>query len=284
MTINLDQSEYCALALYPVRDAGYAALPPQLVAAENAIAKQTVAKANDLNRQLYRFLLQKFTLDTLPWQLPDSVITLYGIELERLQGIPDTQPDAYFSFRNDLFRKNLAILLHRLIPFGAEFANPHSGITRSLAIRGGARQAMRLLRAILASLGSRPFLELHMHPEVKEHFHPAGWLESYERLADFLQLNPGLRGIQSTSWFLDPALAEVSPRLVYLRKVPEQCGAYILFAGRDREGKSGALETSPTRRRLHASGDYQPKLFTRIWPRTQVLQRQWRQLEAPTMG
>lgn len=284
MSINLDQSEYFELALHPIQDAGYAALPPQLVAAEHTIATKAATKANHLNRQLFRFLLKKFTLDTLPWQLPECVVALYEIELTRMQRICDIQADAYFIFQNDLFRKNLAILLHRLIPFGAEFANPHSGIPRSLAIRAGPKQSVKFLRAVVASRGIRPFLELHMHPEVKEHFHPAGWVESYERLADFLQLNPGWRGVQSTSWFLDPALEQVSPHLGYLRMVPEQCGAYILFAGMDKDGRSGALETSPTRRHLHATRCYRPRLFTRIWPRKEMLRRQWRQLQAPPIG
>ncbi|MEQ8802214.1 MAG: hypothetical protein RLP45_09265 [Haliea sp.] len=239
---------------------------------------------SQFNRQLLGFLLQKFSLNTPPWQLPENVFKLYDIELERLEHVHDFQFDGYFSFQNDLFRKDLAILLHRLIPFGAEFANPHSGIPRSLAIRAGPNQAIKVMRAIVASRGVRPFLELHMHPEVKEHFHPAGWIDTYERLADFLQLNPAFRGVQSASWFLDPALKQVSPRLVYLREVPEQCGAYILFAGMDKEGKSGALDTSPTRRCLYESGDYQPRIFTRIWPKSNILQRQWRHLQPAAMA
>tara|TARA_R110001599_G_scaffold13969_3_gene61768 strand:- start:9368 stop:10231 length:864 start_codon:yes stop_codon:yes gene_type:complete len=280
--MTTDVEEYCGLALAPVAGTGYGALPEKLLALEQELSTKERRGAAPFNKQLLIFLLQEFSLSESPWKLPKCVALLYDAQLKRLQFTATNKPDSYFSFQNDPFRKDLAILLHRLIPFGAEFANPHSGIPRSLAIKGGPKQAIRFLRATAASRGTRPFLELHMHPEVKEAFHPAGWLECYEHLADFLQLNPSLRGVQSTSWFLDPKLVRVSPRLAYLREVPEKCGAYILFAGADREGKSGALATSPTRRRLYASGDYQPRLFTRIWPVAHILRRQWRQFQPPS--
>jgi hypothetical protein len=259
--------------------AGYSALPAKLLTLEKKLSKN-VAQGAAFNRQLLRFMLRNFSLTTPCWKIPASVVPLYEAQLKRLERTCDNRPDSYFSFQNDPFRKDLAILLHRLIPFGAEFANPHSGIARSLAIKSGPKQAVLVLRAILKSRGVKPFLELHMHPEVKEDFHPTGWIESYERLADFLQLNLSFRGVQSTSWFLDPELTRVSPHLAYLREVPEQCGADIFFAGADREGKSGALATSANRRLLYASGSYQPRLFTRIWPRNQVLLRRWRQLHS----
>lgn len=275
-----DVQQYCDLALKPIIAAEYSALPARLLTVEKTISSTKAQGAAYLNRQLLSFLVREFSLSRLPWKLPTSVVPLYKAQLNRLEQTPDRQPDSYFSLQNDPFRKDLAILLYRLIPFGAEFANPHSGIARSLAFKSGPKQAILLLRAILASRGVRPFLELHMHPEVKGDFHPAGWIESYERLADFLQLNSRFRGVQSTSWFLDPALTRVSPHLVYLREVPEQCGADIFFAGTDTEGKSGALATSASRRLMYASGSYQPRLFTRIWPRNQLLRRRWRQIQS----
>ncbi|MFT6665748.1 MAG: hypothetical protein ACJA05_002619 [Porticoccus sp.] len=55
-----------------------------------------------------------------------------------------------------------------------------------------------------------------MHPHFTKAFNPEGWMETYENLADLLAANPSLLGVQSTSWFLDPALMEVSPHLSYL--------------------------------------------------------------------
>ena len=187
--MKLDVQEYCNLALLPAPGADYAALPPRLLAAERALSTNSKEGAFTHNKQLLSFLVRNFSPDSPPWKLPESVSRLYAVELRRLEYENNTQPPDYFSFQNDPFRKDIAILLHRLVPFGAEFANPYSGLPRSLAVRRGPAQLVRFLQAVLASRGIRPFLELHMHPHVVEHFHPAGWIECYEHLADFLDLN-----------------------------------------------------------------------------------------------
>lgn len=284
MTIMSPQ-QYCLLGQVSDDDLdrGYSALPADLLAAEQAAARHSEAAALMLNKSLCGFLLAQFSLTAGQWTLPEQFSTLYREQLQRIEAQLATQPDSYFSLGNDPFRKDLAILRHRLVPCGAEFATPFSGISRRLLFGGGWRQALRFLRVMAACRGVAPFLELHMHPAWTHTFNPEGWLETYENLADLLAANPSLRGVQSTSWFLDPALEQVSPRLVYLRRVPERCGAVIFHAGEDSDS-SGALATSPTRRALHAAGRYQPRRYTRIWPRQRLLQRGWRNPAVRTLN
>lgn len=282
MTI-ISPREYCSLAGISTDTTndcivghGYAALPAKLLEAEQSVARESPVAAFELNKFLCRTLLEQFTLTAVLWNWPEQFHSLYKEQLQRIETQLSDEPDSYFSFSNDPFRKDLAILRHRLIPFGAEFAMPYSGISRSLLIKDGWRQAGRFMRAIAACRGIKPFLELHMHPKYTSAFNPEGWRETYENLADFLAVNPSLLGVQSTSWFLDPALETVSPRLAYLRQVAERCGATILYAGDDDSKHSGAFATSRTRRALYAAGKYSPRLFTRIWPRQRLLQRGWR--------
>jgi len=270
--------EYFSKAFSKNNKIGQKLLPEKLVDAENELRSHASIDLQSYNRSLLQFLLDHFKARRCPWTLSDSIIELYNLQIFRLEHNLKNKHESYFRLENDYFRKDIALLLHRLIPFGAEFASPYSGIPRSLAIKAGPSQAMAFSAAIWHSRGLAPFLELHMHPEVTEQFNPSGWIATYERLAEFLEMNPKFRGVQSTSWFLDPALADISPRLSYLREVPEQCGAFWLFAGLDQHGTSGALDTSPTRRRLHASGTYKPRLFTRIWPKRRMLKRKWRLL------
>lgn len=282
MTI-ISPQEYCRLAensssgSCPDVDDGYAALPAELLAAEQSvIIQQGQTAAFTLNKNLCRVLWEQFTPAGARWCLPEQFRSLYWQQLKRIEKQLAYEPDSYFAFNNDPFRKDLAILRHRLIPFGAELATPFSGISRGLLVRGGIRQAGSFIRVMASCRGIRPFLELHMHPRDTNTFNPEGWIETYENLADFLAVNSSFLGVQSTSWFLDPALDEVSPHLAYLRKVPEHCGATILYAGEDDSEHSGALVTSHTRRTLYAAGQYRPRLFTRIWPRKRLLQRSWR--------
>lgn len=278
----ISQQEYCRLAGVPGAgnepDAGhgYAALPEELLAVEQSVAREDPAAAFTLNKSLCRILLEQFTLTSVPWTFPEKFHSLYRQQLLRIEGQLTHEPDSYFSLCNDPFRKDLAILRHRLIPCGAEFAVPFSGIPRSLLFRGGWSQAVQFIRVMSSCRGTRPFLELHMHQKFTAAFNPDGWIETYENLADFLTVNPSFLGVQSTSWFLDPVLEQVSPHLAYLRQVPERCGATILYAGVDDGDHSGAFATSQTRRALYDAGQYHPRLFTRIWPRQRLLQRCWR--------
>ena len=273
---------YYRLATVPgeVASYGYAVLPVELLAAEQSVARQNPAAALTLNRSLCRNLLKEFTFTSADayWAFPQKFHFLYEQQLQRIRNLLSDKPDSYFTLENDSFRKDLAILCHRLIPCGAEFATPFSGIARSLLFKAGLRQAAKFSQAIARCRGIKPFLELHMHPDFTSGFNPEGWIETYENLADFLVANPSFLGVQSTSWFLDPALAEISPHLSYLRQVPELCGATILYAGEDDCNHSGAFLTSQTRRDLYASGHYIPRLFTRIWPRELLIQRSWRSL------
>jgi len=268
---------YCQLA-GPVSGCGYSALPPELVATEKNIAHQNPAAAFSLNRFLCRSMLDEFRLSDVPWSLPRQFPVLYEQQIARIRANLADRHDDYFSLGNDPFRKDLAILRHRLIPFGAELATPYAGIPRSLLVADGWHQAIRFVQVYGRCRSARPMLELHMHPHCTEAFNPSGWLDTYENLADFLELNRSFRGVQSTSWFLDPVLAEVSPHLSYLREVPQRCGATILYADDDDPDSSGAFAASQKRRSLYESGHYRPRLFTRIWPRRQLLQRTWRSL------
>jgi hypothetical protein len=274
IAVLTDPEKYCAMALQAVAGFGYGNLPEALLRTELALRDDPAARA-ELNRQLCGRLLERFVPALSGLVLPPAFIPLYEQQLARIAGVLRHQPDAYFVLSNDVFRKDLAILRGRLIPCGAEFFTPFSGLSRGLALKRGGLQLPSFLRVLLRAGGSRPFLELHMHPQVTDRYNPSGWLETYTHLADILHLNPGFRGVQSTSWFLDPEMARVSPHLAYLRQVPQRAGAAFFYAGEDNPATSGAFATSEHRRELYRQGRYRPRLYTRIWPRARLLQRRW---------
>lgn len=84
-----------------------------------------------------------------------------------------------------------------------------------------------------------------------------------------LAIYPSVRGMWGGSWFYDPALEEVSPRLSYLRKVPAENGAYVFYSNIDIDG--GALATSESRKKAYESGNYLPKSYSLMWPRRAML-------------
>ena len=250
----------------------YRSISADTLAAEatlDAIDSQHRAR---FNRSLLQTSLEQFDPDDSTLVLPRSIGQLYARELKRIKAQLDSLADDYFRFSNDAFVKDLAILHLQLVPVGAEYAFPRGSVPRSLLFKGGISQAYRWVRSVLIqSGGTKPFLELHAHVLALEDFNPDGWTLTFRRLAELLEANPELRGITSSSWFLDPALESISPHLDYLRQVPLSGGATLLRSDWDFDGESGALTTSRTRRRLFEQGNYVPRVYTRVWPRRQLV-------------
>jgi hypothetical protein len=212
-------------------------------------------------------------------RIPPSIEALYPTQLERILAAVEDH-DAVVDLGTDPWRKNLRILSGDLLPMGAEFADPLSGIPRSTLLRGGVGQSLRLAATIaFETRGFRPCLELHAHPDYLEEFNVQGWEQTYHRLAELLEANPQFKAVIASSWFRDPALAAISPRLGYLRDFPCRRGARLFVTGRDERGTSGALARSPTRRRLFENGQYVPTIHLLVWPRSALLA--WHQGKHP---
>jgi hypothetical protein len=216
--------------------------------------------------------LQAAPARRLPVSLPESVAGFYRQErlriVRRLQNTTGLAADLL----HDSWRKELLIAAGALLPIGAGFVDVQAGVPRSYLLRGGFAQALRGLRAVLECGGFAPFAELHAHTESIAAFTPEGWQAAYRVLAELLSANPALRGVIRANWFIDPQIATISPRLAYTRDVPGRHGARYLFVALDRQGSSGALARSPTRRALFESGRYVPQIHMMIWPRRALLQ------------
>ena len=110
--------------------------------------------------------------------------------------------------------------------------------------------------------------QIHTHTAYLNEFNDEGWRECYRVCADLYSLHPEVKGMFGGSWFYDPALAIVSPRLAYLSDVPREGGAHFFLAATGGEFVKDALATSPSRRKLHEEGRYFPHNFMMIWGRS----------------
>ena len=274
------------LALTVGADSGpdsYTWVPVEIVRANAELRATGASVLHDYNRYVLLSFIATFSLNDSRYRLPPSIARLYERELRRILRQIETLEDGFFDIANDAFVKDLAVLTHRLIPVGAEFAEGGAGIPRRVLLAGGLGQFLRALRFVLFRCGGlKPFFALHAHTPALDDFNPAGWLATYRRLAELLQLNPRMKGWLSASWFLDPALEDVSPHLAYLRRVPVGGGAALLFVCRHRDGSSGALSKSPARRRLFAEGRYIPATYMRIWPRKALID--WSRRQGTAQG
>lgn len=251
---------------------GYGHLPPPLL----AFARETSARhgPDSLSRYLAVVLLSligeapdRIAATGLPAVFEDEFAAsftriLHGIETAGGRGL---------AIADDLFLKDLGICRGVMIPCVSHLIYRHGGIPRRLLLRQDPGVMLRgLTFTALRTHGLRPFLVNHVHMPMRADFTPEGRERCYALVAELLRLWPDSRGLLGASWYYDPRVAEISPRLAYLRQVPEAGGALFLKAGGG-AGAADALHRSPTRQRLHAEGRYDPQVYYMIWPRKDIL-------------
>ena len=196
--------------------------------------------------------------------LPARVRTQQLAQCARIAADGDETAE-WLDLGQDLFQKEFGIAALRLYVAGCQLVDPRCGIPRSVLARGTPVDWLRNAAMVLALGGYRPFFEIHAHTFMRELFGEEGRIECYRCCAELYALHPEVRGMIAGSWFYDPALERVSPRLAYLRAVPQAGGARLLFVEAGGDAIANALATSPTRRRLHQQGDYMPKNYMIVW-------------------
>ncbi len=252
-----------------IRHAGF--IPCWIRERIGAAAARHPESGNLYARWLLAILIERAEPSSWPIALPNSVASLLDSQFDRI--LADIEPDnARVSQLDDAWLKNFAIASGCLLPVGAEFAAIDSGIPRSTLFRGSIAQRISLLRTVIfGTHGFYPLLDLHAHPHYLENFNPDGWIQTYHRLAELLAINPCFKGVMASSWFRDPVLATISPRLSYLREFPLKQGAAMFAIAHDHLGESGALARSATRRHLFNQGLYIPTIWMMVWPRRNLL-------------
>ncbi len=228
--------------------------------------------------QLHKLLLTHF-LDNPHdrfWtiQLSEEARALQRAEHERIRSELHSNPADYYSGFADPFLKDLGLCNGRLLCLGAQLIEPRARFPkRNLLLRSPFESLGTLLRIARAGGLKKTYFQFHTSERHLGEFDERGWQLFYDRVSDLLRLNPEIGGVFSESWYFDPALTTVSPRLSYLREIPEASGARTLFLAHDEESARLAALKSPTRRTLIAAGKYRPASYLLIWPRNALIRR-----------
>ena len=222
-----------------------------------------------LQRMTMLRLIENFEARAAGKNYADGILECFDHSFARIvRSVADPDFDKYRT-ENDVMMKDLALCRQIMFPAGMRIVEPDSGFHRSLMFRAGATQAVRLAWLLAASGGNDHWFQVHTHPSELHDFNAAGWERCAWRLAQMLKLYPDIRGVFTGSWFNDPEIVNISPRLTYLRKMPQDNGAVVLF--NQIEDGGGAIAKSATRRRLYEEGMYQPKSYFVVWPRRRLL-------------
>lgn len=221
---------------------------------------------------LLLFLMGLFEVQFETRNLADEFAQHYADAFHRIIDQIDDAPD-FASLSKDSFLKDLWIARVMMIPAVAQCWWPHSGLQLRALMSGDAKGAWR---AFSRCGGRRPMFEGHLHdPHVGRGYWSAeGWAEALRLLALALPSFPGHRGAFSTSWYFDPRIAEISPRLAFVGDLALATGARRFRVGPSADALANATTKSPTRRRLVAEGNYTPTDYAVVWARRDLIAAQ----------
>lgn len=137
-----------------------------------------------------------------------------------------------------------------------------------------------LLRYVSIGGWHTNWLETHTESRHTQDFTEAGWDRLWASAAALCRSRPSLAGVIGSSWFFDPPLESISPRLTYLRANPTAHGAFTVDQGPGQTHSDRASATSPTRRAMIAAGKYVPHSWLLAWPRASLIEWAYRKYRA----
>jgi hypothetical protein len=225
-----------------------------------------------INRLLIVDLAMRLSETMATRVIPDDVLALYPAATARLIAYLRDVDDPDYCYPSERYMKDLRFVSGLTVPCGAQVVDLRSVIGHKALLHWLLSQpAARHVATVLRWRDRAPWFRIHTESRHLDDFNEAGWNACYVRIAALLQMHPDVLGMAGTSWFYDPQLESISPRLSYLRLRPMEGGASIVRHGTSDFDIRAATSTSETRRRLYEAGKYRPAAYTLLWPREALL-------------
>ncbi|APG28444.1 hypothetical protein A7E78_11650 [Syntrophotalea acetylenivorans] len=204
--------------------------------------------------------------------LPDSILAFYPAAFERMaNGLKDMSENLPNQPKSPLV-KYARFVFALTVPCGAEDFDLNDRIPLSSCILAVARErSVQSLFNYVRCRGKGVWLRSHTNTEYLDEFNEEGFDRYYLRIAELLIRRKHVRGLVSSSWFHDPQLLEISPRLSFLQTRPLERGAYLMRHRGSEKDLEFATRTSGTRRRLYEEGKYVPTMYSMIWGRKELI-------------
>ncbi len=239
--------------------------------AEAADAALGGGATDDMRRALVATWALELAQRATDAELPPEVMELYPYWLDRLAEFLTAAVDPY---DRDHWAKDVRFALALSVP---------GALTQTIDLSSpmGPGQVVRsgrdgygwgpLMGYIRAQGWMKPWLEVHTEARQLADFNEAGWDRAWATAAAICERRPELAGMIGSSWFYDPPLETISPRLAYLRLNPLKGGAFIIHQGPAPIHSERASASSPTRKAMVDSGEYLPRSWLVAWPRTALI-------------
>lgn len=226
----------------------------------------------DYHRLLLLSLVEGFEATAMPRAYPESILELFRRYLRGVVAQLARNPRGFYLPENDLFVKDLAVCRGKLLPCGAQLVERRAAIPRSWSWKVGFGRLPKFASYVAFRLhGFRPLYQMHMDSRLLLEFNPPGWERCYGRIAELLHSDPAVRGVFGVSWWFDPQLEQVTPRLAFLRTLPESNGARVFRIGERDVTTRLALANSKQRQEFYAQGRYRPADYLLVWGRKDLI-------------
>jgi hypothetical protein len=229
------------------------------------------SKRNDFNRALVARLASRLRLRIDRLELPADVLRRVPPGLVRLHAFLSERRDGY-DLGDEYFLRDVRFAAGWTVPCGSEVIDLRARVSLpasfQIALKAGAPGLA--LRRLLPGAPDAWFAP-HTESRYLDEFNEAGWETTYRNVASLLRRHTDVVGVIGYSWFYDPELESISPRLAYLRRRPLAAGARFLRGHTSQFDIDNATAKSPTRRRLYRAGEYTPVPYKMVWLRSDIL-------------
>ncbi|MDZ4112144.1 MAG: hypothetical protein U1E18_21460 [Brevundimonas sp.] len=203
-------------------------------------------------------------------RLPEASLELYPEWIGRMADFLTAAVDPY---DRDFWAKDVRLSLALSVP-GArtQMIDLSSPMGPGQVLRH-AREGWgwSVIPAYAAAQAWKPWLEVHTESRELSDFNEAGWDRAWATAAEILKTRPHMAGMLGSSWFYDPPLEAISPRLAYLRLNPLKHGAFMVHQGPGEIHTERAATSSPTRKALIEEGKYTARSWIVAWPRAALI-------------
>lgn len=202
--------------------------------------------------------------------MPSAVMELYPEWIQRLAFFLNTVDGPY---DRDFWAKDVRIALVLSVP-GArtQMIDLSSPMGPGQVLRH-AREGWgwSVIPAYAAAQAWKPWLEVHTESRELSDFNEAGWDRAWATAAEICKRRPEMAGMLGSSWFYDPPLEQISPRLAYLRLNLLRHGAFMVHQGPGEIHTQRAATSSPTRAALIEKGEYTARSWIVAFPRAALI-------------
>lgn len=199
---------------------------------------------------------------------PLSIQKQYKKNFNRMLSLCRT-PKGWSVYNENVYWKDLALARQQMFPAFARVVEVYSGMGFRQGFSLNPLQSLRFIKLLIKGNGRTGYYELHTHTPLLNDFNNQDWHNCIMLISDMLKKNLNVKGLFCSSWFYDPQLKHISPRLKYLRELFINNGALSFCVGDDSTGN--AFAKSNNRLKLYREGKYNPKCYMLVWPRQSLI-------------